>query len=598
MRQKHSLFFLTVLAATPALAQTITQVASDDTWGVLYNLVMDAKGNIYTADSERHSVYKIDPFGNATTIAGTGKPGGSGDGGLAVNAQLNAPFGVALGPDGSLYIGDTTNDRIRKIAPNGIITTYAGSTEGFGGDGGQAINAKLNGPASLAMDAGGTLYFVDEHNARIRKIDPNGVINTVAGNGMCKNARLENASAVLSGACPGYLTLAQDGSVLFTDDYTDPFDGFPSVRRVSPAGIITTIAGDTSSPQYDGDNGPASLAHFESPSGIAVDGAGNIFISDAVDARIRKIAPNGIITTYAGTGRTGATGNDGPALQARINFPTGLMTDAQGSLYYYDRGSPRAIRRISPSTVPIIRSTSPVIPSFLGNTGFASNMYVEIFGTGFTSLPARLWAGSDFIGNQAPTKLDGTSVTVNGKAAFIYYLSPGQININTPDDTATGPVAVQVKTSTGTSNFVAVNRTRLSPALQTTPQFNINGKQYVVAFTPDFSSFIGRANMIAGAAFKAAKPGDSVIIYALGCGPTSPPTQAGTVAGQNSLLTLAYQVRIGGVPAVVTFGGLLGGTVGLYQFNVVIPNVAPGDQPIDLTIDGVPNAQNLTIVVG
>src|SRR5205807_6596734 len=104
---------------------------------------------------------------------------------------------------------------------------------------------------------------------------------------------------------------------------------------------------------------------------------------------------------------------------------------------------------------------------------------------------------------------------------------------------------VQVRTSTGASNYVVVNRSRLAPALQTTPQFNINGKQYVVAQTPDFSSFIGRTGMIAGAAFKPAKPGDSVIIYALGCGPTNPPTQAGVVAAQNSPLALSYQVRIG-----------------------------------------------------
>ena len=130
------------------------------------------------------------------------------------------------------------------------------------------------------------------------------------------------------------------------------------------------------------------------------------------------------------------------------------------------------------------------------------------------------------------------------------------------------------------------------------PQFNIGGKQYVVALTPDFKTFIGRPGMLQGVAFVAAKPGDTISIYALGCGTTNPPTQAGVIAAQGSPLVLPYQLTIGGVPAPVTFAGMVGGSIGLYQFNVVIPVVAPGDQPIQLTVDGVPNSQNLFIVIG
>jgi uncharacterized protein (TIGR03437 family) len=187
---------------------------------------------------------------------------------------------------------------------------------------------------------------------------------------------------------------------------------------------------------------------------------------------------------------------------------------------------------------------------------------------------------------------------VNNKPAFVYYISPGQININTPEDTATGPVAIQVKTPLGLSNVVTVNRSRLSPTLQSVPQFLLGGKQYVVALTPDFSRFIGTPGLIQGVSFVLAHPGDNVSIYALGCGPTSPPTQAGVVAAQASALTLPYQLKIAGVPATVTFAGLVGGTIGLYQFNVVIPTVAAGDQPIELTVDGVPSAQNLVITIG
>jgi len=194
--------------------------------------------------------------------------------------------------------------------------------------------------------------------------------------------------------------------------------------------------------------------------------------------------------------------------------------------------------------------------------------------------------------------LDGVSVTVNGKAAFVYYISPVQININTPDDTATGPVQIQVKNSLGASNVGTANRTRISPSLQTVPQFSIGGKQYVVALTPDFLTFIGRPNMLAGVSFIPAQPGSTIAMYALGCGPTNPPTAAGVIAAGAAPLALGYELRIGGVPAAVSFAGIVGGSIGLYQFNVLVPNVPAGDQPIELTVDGVSAGQNLAIVIG
>jgi uncharacterized protein (TIGR03437 family) len=205
---------------------------------------------------------------------------------------------------------------------------------------------------------------------------------------------------------------------------------------------------------------------------------------------------------------------------------------------------------------------------------------------------------ADFNGSNAPTALDGIGVTVNGKPAFVYYVSPSQININTPEDTATGPVSIQVKTPLGLSNVVTANRGRLSPTLQTVPQFNIGGKQYVVALTLDFVNYIGRPRMLQEVPFIAAKPGDTVSIYALGCGPTNPPTQAGVVAAQGSPIASPFQFKIGGVPATVPFAGMVGRSIGLYQFNVVIPAVAAGDQTIELTVDGISNGQNLVITIG
>jgi len=586
---------LGIAGMVPAVSQTITSVAGNSSWGLIYNVTVDGAGNIYVADNTKHNVYKVDTLGSTVTIAGTGLAGLTGDGALATAARLNQPTGLALAPDGTIYIADATNDRIRKIAPNGIITTFAGTTQGFSGDGGPASAAKLNEPISLALDAAGNLFFVDAANFRIRKISTNGTITTVAGSGRCPVLSGDGGLATAADACPGWLALGPDGSIYFTDDGDARFFGYPRIRKVATNGIITTVAGGATSVS-SGDGGPATAARLKSASGIAVDSAGNLFISDAADCRIRKVDVSGLITTYAGTVACGSLGDGGDAVKAQLNFPSGSTFDAAGNLYVTDRNNFK-VRKISPPPAPAIRTTSSVLTSFVGNAGFSSNTYVEIYGANF-STSSRLWAGSDFNGSNAPTSLDGISVTVNGKPAFVYYISPGQININTPEDTATGPVAIQVKTPLGLSNVVNVTRSRISPTLQTVPQFNIGGKQYVVALTPDFKSFIGRPGMLQGVSFVTARPGDTVSIYALGCGPTSPPTQAGVIAAQGLPIALPFQLKIGGVPASVPFAGMVGGSIGLYQFNVVIPSVAAGDQSIELIVDGVPNAQNLVITIG
>ncbi len=598
MRHPHkAAFLLAVLAlANPASPQVITSVAGNSSWGDLWNVSVDTAGNIYLADPVKYVVYKTDRLGSTIVVAGNGKRGFSGDGGLATDAMLVDPGGTVVAPDGTLYISEHAGYRIRKVAPNGIITTIAGTgAAGFLGDGGPATSARLNQPLGMVLDPTGNLYFVDTANFRIRKITPGGIITTVAGSGRCPVKSGDGGLATAADSCPGWLALGPDGSLYFTDDGDLRYFGFSRIRRVAANGTISTVAG-TGDSNYSGDGGPATAATFRGASGIAVDAGGNIFIADGLGARIRKVDTSGLITTYAGTGVAGSAGDGGTALQAQINEPSGMTIDPDGNLLFIDRRN-RKIRKISPPPMPSIRTTNPVLTSFGGNAGFSSNTYIEIYGANFATT-SRIWGGSDFSGANAPTSLDGTSVTVNGKPAFIYYISPGQININTPDDTATGPVLIQVKTPLGLSNAITVNRTRISPTLQTVSQFNIGGKQYVVALTPDFASFIGRPNMIPGVSFLLAKPGDVIAIYALGCGQTSPPTQAGVIAAQGSPLALPFELRIGGIPAQVTFAGMVGGTVGLYQINLVVPNVGDGDQPIELLVDGVPNSQNLVITIG
>jgi uncharacterized protein (TIGR03437 family) len=594
--KRTSIFLITLVAALPAWSQTINTIAGNSSWTDIQNVAADNQGNVYAADVQKHVVYKVDRLGATSIIAGTGTAGYSGDGALANAAQLRQPVGVVVGTDGSVYITDYGNERIRKVAPNGIITTIAGTgVLGFTGDGGPATAARVYAPSDIVMDSAGNLLFVDLGNYRIRKITPAGVISTVAGTGRCPVLSGDNGPATSADSCPGWLAVGPDSSIYFTDDGDLRYFGYPRIRKVSPSGVITTVAGGGTA-GFTGDGGPATAAQFRGISGIAVDSGGNLFIADSANSRIRKVDTSGTVNTYAGTGANGASGDGGPAVKAQVNQPCGMVFDSENNLLFADRLNVK-IRKISPPPIPAIRTSNAALTSFLGNAGFSSNTYVEIYGANF-STTSRLWAGSDFNGVSAPTSLDGVSVTVNGKPAFIYYISPSQININTPEDTAVGPVAVQVRTPLGLSNSVSVNRARISPTLQSVSQFLIGGKQYVVALTPDFSQYIGRAGMIQGVNFGPAKPGDTVSIYALGCGPTNPPTQAGVIAAQGSSLSLPFQIKIGGVAATVTFGGIVGASIGLYQFNVVIPQVSPGDQTIELIVDGVSNNQSLYTVIG
>lgn len=286
------------------------------------------------------------------------------------------------------------------------------------------------------------------------------------------------------------------------------------------------------------------------------------------------------------------------------NTPAAIV-DSGGLLQAFAEGTDSSLRYIGQSSpgvwggsavAPSISSSNAVIPVWRGNAAFSSNMYVSIYGSNLSTV-TQSWDNA-FTGSTAPTTLGGVSVTVNNIPAFIQYVSPGQINIDAPQDSATGPVNIVVQNGAGASNTGTATRALVSPTLLTTPQFTAGSSNYVVAQTPDFSTFIGPVNLVPGTTFAPAKPGDTVIVYGTGCGPTNPPTQAGVLAAQNSPLTMPYQVTIGNTQANVLFAGVVAGTVGLYQFNIVIPNVPAGDQPINLTVNGTSNAQNLLITVG
>jgi sugar lactone lactonase YvrE len=280
--------------------------------------------------------------GNGTiyTVAGTGAAGFSGDGARGTAAQLNAPAAVAFDGAGNLYIADGGNHRIRRLTAAGVITTIAGTgSGGFSGDGGPATSAQLFSPQGVAVDGRGNVYIGDTGNNRVRRIAPDGTISTVAGNGVedqtpdggpATEAAL-NAPAAVAADPSGNFYLAEEDRVI----------------KVGPDGILRTVAGQVYASGYNGDGIPGASAELDSPSGIAVDAAGNVYISDTDNARLRRVGTDGIIRTIAGTGGSDFGGDGGPASAARINNAYGVAVGGDGSVYLADRGNHR-VRKILP----------------------------------------------------------------------------------------------------------------------------------------------------------------------------------------------------------------------------------------------------------
>ncbi len=305
-----------------------------------YRIALDSAGNLYIVDSLNNRIRKVDTDGTITTVAGTGAVGFSGDGGPAAGARLGNPVGIAIGSDNTLYIADKDNNRIRKVDAQGIITTIAGTGEaGFSGDGGPARNAAFYWPYGLSFDSTGNLFVVDYVNNRIRRIDTQGIVTTVAGNGQRGFSGDGGPATSAPLEFPFSADVDSSDRLLISDTFNN------RIRRVSQ-GIISTAAG-TGRLQNPGDNGPATSAQFNRPYGVAIDAAGNMFVADTYQYLIRKIAVNGVITTIAGNGRLGYSGDGGAALNAALNAPESVAVDATGNVYIADTFNHR-IRRVTP----------------------------------------------------------------------------------------------------------------------------------------------------------------------------------------------------------------------------------------------------------
>jgi uncharacterized repeat protein (TIGR03803 family) len=371
-----------------------------------FGVAVDATGNLFIADTSNNRIRKVGINGIISTVAGGGgyQPG---DGGAATNAELNYPFGVAVDATGNLFIADEGNNRIRKVGTNGIITTVAGNgTNGYTGDGGAATSAELAGPSGVVVDATGNLFIADGFS-RVRKVGTNGIITTVAGNGTNGYSGDGGAATNAELFWPSGVAVDATGNLFIADTYNQ------RIRKVGTNGIITTVAGNGTN-GYSGDGSVATNAELYYPVGVAVYATGNLFIADFWNNRIREVGTNGIITTVAGNGTFGYTGDGSVATNAELYYPRGVAVDATGNLLIADEGNNRIRKVVNPA----ISVTGPTL--VLNDVGFGNAGTYSVV----VSSPYGSTTSSNIILNVTlpPVVLSAPQVAI-GKTNFTFVLS-------------------------------------------------------------------------------------------------------------------------------------------------------------------------------
>jgi uncharacterized protein (TIGR03437 family) len=594
-------------------------------------LAVDSAGNLYIADEGHNRIRKVDvSTGIITTVAGNGTPGHSGDGGPATSAQLQEPLGVAFDKAGNFYIADSNS--VRKVDTSGKITTVAGGAlTATPGDGGPATSAGII-PRGVAIDAAGNIFVSDFLTNAVREVNTKGIINTVAGvpGGSGSSGDGGPAASALFGGIYGVAVDSAEN--LYISDF-----GNYRLREVNAAGIITTAAGGPS--RTLGDGGPPTSAYLQ-PSDVAVDSAGNYYIADYVNNRVRKVtvgakapgllsaasslyfslgvavnsSPNPetidvytlgavplLFTVKASTATGGnwlttiQTSGTTPALiTASILMLPGVGT-FQGSIVL----TPNA-PDLSPITIPVtlfVPATAPlepVITSVVNGASFqpgvVANSWATIQGSNLASTTDN-W-NSSIKNGELPNSLDGVTVLFDGMPAAVDYISPTQINVLVPNVTSSSTRVV-------VTNAGSIGAGVSAPANQFGPAFFSWPENQVVATRQDFS-YAAKSGTFPTLTTVAAKPGDVTILWGSGFGPTTPSVPIGleTPSDTTYSTSTAPTITIDNVPATVYGAALAPGFAGLVQVAIQVPpSLGNGDWPVVAKIGGVQSASGLVLSV-
>ncbi len=531
-------------------------------------LAFDSSGNLYIADSVNTRLREISG-GTINTVAGDGTAGfveaTVSTKTAATSAEMYAPTAVVVDSVGDIIIADAPNHVVWEVVegstasglsvPAGTIITIAGTnTGGYSGDGGLSGLAELDFPTGVAIDKANNIYIADSGNNVIREItSATGDINTIVG-GAATIQQLNDPESVLVDSAGNLYISEQDG------------------MRISKFsnGNLTVLAGNGYI-GYSGDNGPAADASLNEPTAIALDSQGYLYICDTDNSVIRKVSPDGIITTIAGQEiggepTPGYYGDGGFATNALLSFPRGIIVNSSGTVYFSDTQN-NVIRTLKPQSPSIAGGGVVNAASF--KTPISPGALVTIFGSNFTGVNLSAAAASLPLASD----LGGVSVLVNGVAAPVLYENSGQINFQIPWETKPGTATLTVSTNGFASS--QVNITVLAAA----PGIFFSGSHAIVQ-NSDFS-LNGSGNP--------AKAGATIIAYLTGAGAVSNQPADGAAAGSSPLseVTSTVTATIGGQPATVSFAGLAPGFVGLWQLNIVVPSgLSSGSQPLVVTVGG------------
>jgi uncharacterized protein (TIGR03437 family) len=535
-------------------------------------LTLDAAGDLFVADTGTERVRKVDTQGAITTVAGNGQMGFGGDGQSATSATLGNPGGVAVDPSGNLYIADTRNNRLRKVLPSGFLLTVAGNgLAALAAENMYALQAPLNQPRSVAVDATGGVYIADTGNHRVLRITPLGTLVTIAGNGSPGwagdngNARISQLNA------PAGIVFDPRGNLYIADTFNH------LIRKVSTAGVITTVAG-TGASGFTGDGGPATSATLNFPAGVAVDGAGVIYIADTWNHRIRMIDTAGVIHTIAGSGSPGYKGDGGPALAAQLDYPSGIVVDPTAVVLFSDSFNNRVRKLMPQAAAPLVAVVDAAVvnAASLQPGAVAPGENVTLYAPGIG--PEVGLASHVDANGMTETTLGGAQVLFDGTPAPLFYAQSGQINLQVPYGVA-GSTQMEVF-------YQGASRVRMVlPVTDSAP-----------GLYPAITNQDGAINSADNPA-----PRDSIVtLLATGVGALSPAGVSGRAAqapGAQPVLPLA--LTIAGNLSDILSASEAPGLVGTLQINARVPGgfVPTGILPVVLSVGNASSQPGVTIAV-